>query len=397
MHSFKGALIALGLCAMLPAWSAGQARKDGETTGRIMTVLGPIDPAKAGHTLMHEHLFVDFTLPDTQPDRWQQAGRKRLVGATEVALYHAPLTMNILGDVALGAYNRDNWQLDDEATATAEMAEFKRRGGSTLVDVTSIGLKRNPLGLQRVARATGVNIIMGTSWYASGWLPSGMEQQSVESLTEQIVRDLTVGVDGTSVRAGIIGEIDTSGRPDDPIHNRILRASARASRLTGAAITVSLGSSKQHAKVLDILASEGADLRRVVLGHSDLLAGQLDYWQPLLKRGATIQFDMLGRPPQVTRSWPIDSAVAQAVVDLIKAGFADKLLLSQDVSSKTSLKAYGGTGYSYIEEFFLPYLKRQGVTDAQIAVIVEQNPRRLLTLATPSGVTRNAVSRTEGN
>lgn len=388
MRSFKRIPMTLGLWfglgAMLPAWPAGQAQADGEARGRIMTVLGPMDPAQVGHALMHEHLFIDFTLPDMEPDRWRRAGRGRLEGATDVAFYNAPLTMDILGAVALGAHNRDNLHLNDEVTAIAEVQEFKRSGGATLVDATSIGLKRNPLGLQRVARATGVNIVMGTSWYTSGWWPEGIERRSIESLTEQIVRDVTVGVDGTDARAGIIGEVGTSGDPDDPVENRILRASGRASRLTGAAVTVAVGSFKQHAKILDILASEGADVRRVVLGHSDFLAGQVDYLRPLLDRGATIQFDLLGRPPQVTRTWPIDSVVAQTIVELIKAGYADRLLLSHDIRTKTSLKAYGGTGYSFIEQSFLPYLKRQGVTDAQINTIIAKNPRRLLTLVAPS-------------
>jgi len=393
MRSLKATLIVLGLSTMLPVWPVSQAQAAGEATGKIMTVLGPIDPAQVGHALMHEHLFSDFTLPDMEPERWKRAGRKRLIGATDVALYNAPLTMDNLGVVALGAYNRDNWQLDDEATAIAEMQDFKRHGGSTLVDVTSIGLKRNPRGLQRVARTTGVNIVMGTSWYSSGWWPDGIEQQSVESLTNQIVRDVTIGVDGTDAHAGIIGEIGASGDPGDAVENRILRASARASRLTGAAVTVALGSSKQHAKILDILASEGVDLHRVVLGHSDYLAGQVEYLKSLLDRGATIQFDLLGRPPLVTRTWPIDSAVARTIVDLIQAGYAGQLLLSQDISARTSLEAYGGTGYSYIEQSFLPYLKRQGVTDAQIATIVEANPRRLLTLVAPDRAAPKTMKR----
>jgi hypothetical protein len=108
MRSFKGTLIALGICSMFPAWQAGHAQAGGEAAGRIMTVLGPMDPAQVGHALMHEHLFIDLTMPDTEPDRWQRAGRRRLAGATDVALYNAPLTLDILGAVALGAYNRDN-------------------------------------------------------------------------------------------------------------------------------------------------------------------------------------------------------------------------------------------------------------------------------------------------
>lgn len=378
MHAIKALLMALLLCAV---WPATQVHAAG-ATGQIMTVLGPVDPATAGHTLMHEHLFIDFTLPDLEPARWQQAGRKRLVAASDVALYNAPLTMDILGDVALGAYNRENWQLQDEATAATEMQEFRGRGGMTLVDVTSIGAGRNPAALQRVARTSGVNIVMGTSWFGAGWWPADIGKRSVEDLAEQIIHDLTVGVDDTDVRAGIIGEVGV-GDPDEPVTHRILRASARASRLTGAAVSVSAGETATGARILDVLASEGADLHRVILGHADFHATQPGYLKALLDRGATLQFDLLGRPPQVTRTWPIDSAVAQAIAGLVKAGYADRLLLSQDIHTKTSLAAYGGTGYGYIEQLFLPYLKRLGVTDAQILTIVEKNPQRLLTLAAP--------------
>ncbi len=385
MRSLRSCLPLVMICLAQAAWSSGRAQTvAGPSPGRIVTVLGPLDPTRLGRTLMHEHVLADFTIPDTDPERWRLAGRRRLVAATDVALYNAPLTMDILSTVMLGAYNRDNWILGDEQTAIAELAEFKRRGGSSLVDATSIGLGRNPEGLQRVARATGVNIIMSTGWYTAGWWPVGIEQQSIDELTGQLVHDITVGVDGTAVRAGFIGEVGTSGNPDDPIVNRILRASARASRSTGAAVLVDAsGADAKHARILDILEAEGADLHRVVLGHSDFLAGQVDYLKSLLDRGATMQFDMLGEPPLVTRTRPIDSEVAKTVFELIKAGYADRVLLSQDIHRKTSLKAYGGTGYSFIEESFLPYLKRLGVTDGQIDTMVVQNPRRLLTLAAP--------------
>lgn len=383
MKPLRWCLTLVGAWGTLAVSSAAQTSQAG-AAGRIMTVLGPLDPERSGHTLMHEHVFIDFTLPDNEPERWRLAGRTKPVGATAVGMYNAPLTLDILSAVMLGAPNRDNYLLNDERTAIAELGELKRRGGSTLVDVTSIGLKRNPRGLQQVSRATGVNIVMGSSWYVAGWRPSGLESRSIESLTGEIVRDVTIGVDDTDVRAGIIGEVGTSNDPDEPVENRILRASARASRLTGAAVTVhSLGMFKRHIRILDILQAEGADLRRVVLGHSDFLAGDAGYIRPLLDRGATIEFDLLGRPPLVTRTRPLDSEVAKTIADLVKAGYADRIVLSQDICTKTSLKAYGGTGYSFIEESFLPYLKRQGVTDAQINTIIVENPRRLLTLAAP--------------
>lgn len=347
-----------------------------------MTVNGPIDPSQLGHTLMHEHVFIDFTLPDDEPDRWAAAGRARPAGATDARLYHAPLTLDILASVMLGAMNRDNWLLTNEAQQIKEVAEFRRVGGGTIVDVTSIGLERRPEALRRVAQASGLNIVMGSSWYLPGWYSKDLGQRSVESLTDEIVRDITEGVDGTNIRAGIIGEVGTGANPADGNEEKILKASARASRRTGAAITLHVRD-RQHARILDLLAAEGADLSRVVLGHTDFVAKDIAYLTPLLQRGATVEFDLLGRPPLVTRTRALDMEVAQSIVELITAGFGDRIVLSQDVGEKTGLKAYGGTGYAFIDERFLPYLKRQGVSDAQINQLVVDNPKRLLTLVAP--------------
>lgn len=352
--------------------------------GQVMTVAGPMSPDKLGNTLMHEHVFINFSVPDDEPDRWKIAGRTRPTEGEALRIYEAPLTMDILSEVLFGAPNRDNWHLDDENTAIREVRDYKRFGGGTIVDVSSIGLDRNPLGLKRVSEATGVNIVMGASWYTQAWYGKDLPGRTVEDLTSQIVRDVTVGVDGTGIRAGIIGEVGTSGAPESGIESRIIRASGRASRLTGAAVTLhALGFFRKHDVLFDMLTAEGADPARIVFGHSDFLAGQTDYLIALLKKGVTVQFDLIGKSALLTRTRAADPEVARTIVDLIKAGFVRQLLLSHDICTKTSLKSYGGTGYAFILERFVPYLKRQGVTDEQIQTLLVDNPRRLLTFVAP--------------
>lgn len=351
-------------------------------TGSVMTVRGPVSPDTLGLTLAHEHLFIDFTVPSETPEGWAAARRARPTGATAVKLYQAPLTMDILGAVSLGAPNRDNWLLTDERLAVDEAMEFVRHGGRTIVDVTSIGLKRDPAALARVAQATGLNIVMGAGWYEPAWAGADTASRSVESLTDEIVRDLTVGVGATGIRSGIIGEIGTLD-PDSPGERRVIEAAARASQATGAAISIHIAKGRRtQAAVMDILAAAGADLTRVAMGHSNPIATDRQRLLDIVSRGAYAQFDLLGDPPHV-RMEVSDHDVATAIVDLIRAGHADRILLSQDVCTKRDLKAYGGSGYSFVPEYFLPYLKRLGVTDAEIRTIVVDNPKRLLTLAAP--------------
>lgn len=351
--------------------------------GKIMTVTGPIDPDELGQTTMHEHIFIDFTVMDDTPERWSAAGRVKPVGATAVGLYHAPLTMEILGAVARGAANRDNRLLTDERMAIDEVLEFKRRGGGAIVDTTSIGLKRDPLALSRVSQATGLHIVMGASWYRKGWHPKDLDDRSIENLTQEIVRDITVGVSDTGIRSGIIGEVGTEGDPLVPNELKVIKASARASRITGAAVTLHTSAVlHEQPGILDMLEAEGADLSRVVVGHSNPLAADLAFMEQLLARGVYIQFDTLGRPPTL-RSAVTDTDVGHGIVSLIEAGHVDRILLAQDVCTKLQLKSYGGTGFSFIQEQFIPYLKQLGVTDAQVHTIMVENPRRVLTFAEP--------------
>lgn len=372
---------ALSLGALLLVWTPPPLLAQ---SGSIITVTGPINPSTLGHTLMHEHLFSDFNPPDQSMVGWLRAGRQRPVGATAVRLYQMPLNMGILADVMLGAPNRSNWLLDDPATALNELQEYRKRGGSALVDLTGIGRGRDPDALLLAARQSGVSIVMGTGWYTEAWHPKGLEQLSTDSLSHILIQELTVGVTGTGIRAGIIGEIGIEDKASE-VEIRILRAVARASRETGAAIALHFEpDSRRHQEVINLLKTEGVDLRRVILSHLDDAAGKLPYLVALAEQGVTLSFDQLGEPPLVTRVRPIDSEVGRSILALVQAGFSDRILFSQNIHARINWKAYGGTGYSFIEESFLPWLKRQGITPAQLDQIMIENPRQLLTLAAPS-------------
>ncbi|WP_271216015.1 phosphotriesterase family protein [Streptosporangium carneum] len=344
-----------------------------------VTVTGGVAPSSLGATLPHEHLLSDFAPPGDTAESWARVGRVRPSGASRLQLYRAPLTMELLGEIGMGAPNRDDWLLGEEELAANEAAAFKLAGGGTLVDVTSVGLGRDPAGLRRIAETTGLNVVMGSGWYHPAWV-EGLADRDVESLTEEIVRDLVEGVDG--VRAGIIGELAALD-PEEPAERAVLVAAARASAATGAAITLDRsGDPAVQQRVLDLLAEEGADLTRVAVGHCDALSPRPDELEPLLERGVFVQFDQLGRLPSAL-SVSDDQDVVAAVLELARRGHAERILLSQDVSTKSQLLAYGGGGYGFILQQFVPYMRMLGADDALIESVTVRNPRRLLTIQTP--------------
>ena len=353
--------------------------------GKVMTVHGPISPEDLGFTLMHEHLFIDlrrYHLPHGRdiavPGRSQPISTTKDFAATELAQWGSPVSIGNLNLPNELAPVSDQWVLADEQLAIHETLEFKRRGGGTIVDVTNIGLKRDPAALKRVSSATGLHIVMGSGWYQKVFHPDDMDRRSEKDLTQEIISDLTSGVGDTGIQSGIIGEVGVNGNPITHNEEKSIRASARASVITGAAITFhEAGFEKEKHDVLNWVEDEGADLERVVVGHCNKSANNLPFLKELLERGVYVEFELIGQSEALGVS--VQKQAAEAVVELIEDGYCDKVLLAQDVCIKTHLKHYGGGGYSYMQETFVPHLATLGVTGENIEMIFIQNPKTLLT------------------
>jgi len=194
---------------------------DNDMTGLVQTVLGPVPPERLGPIMTHEHLLIDFTVMFSPP-----------LEASSLHHAHEPLTLENLGWVRHNHYNnRDNLLLGDEETAINEAMMYKRAGGGTIVDATTLGIGRDPLGLARIARATGLNIVMGAGYYVDAAHPKLMDSATEQDLAEQMIRELITGVGDSGVRAGIIGEIGCTW-PLTPNERKVLRAAAHAQRET---------------------------------------------------------------------------------------------------------------------------------------------------------------------
>jgi phosphotriesterase-related protein len=311
--------------------------------GRVQTVRGPIDPAELGWVLPHEH--------------------------TAISLWHIP--------------NRwDYWELRrDEPVIVEELALFRDAGGGTVVDLTLPGVGRDPDWLARVSEASGLHVVMAAGWYRDAYYPAEalIDRRSVDALADEIVREATDGVGKAGVRPGIIGEIGTDKPWVSPREERVHRAAARASRRTGLAITTHAVQSAVGLDQLDLFEAEGADLSRVVIGHADSNPSP-DYHRAIVERGATVEFDFLGMSFTPLERHG-ESRIVESICDLLAVGHVERILLSQDVCHDSQLKRYGGNGYTYLADAFLPRLREAGASDEEIRTMTIGNPRRLLTIA----------------
>jgi phosphotriesterase-related protein len=308
----------------------------------VQTVLGRIDPSDLGVTLPHEH--------------------------TQCALWHIE--------------NRwDYWQLTrDEPLILAELERFREARGRSLVDLTLPGMGRDPAWLKRIAEASGLNIVMGCGWYRTAYYPpeARIDRRSVDDLADELVREMEEGVADSGVRPGVIGEIGTDKPWVSPAEERVHRAAARAARRTGLSITTHSVLSPVALAQLRIFEEEGLDPGRVAIGHSDSYP-VLDHYLEIIRRGASIEFDFLGMMFTAVERHG-EERIVELLLELLGRGHAEHVLLSQDVCNDAQLHRYGGSGYTYLADRFLPRLRSAGVSDADIDTMTVANPRRLLTI-----------------
>ncbi|RWL16123.1 MULTISPECIES: phosphotriesterase [Mesorhizobium] len=340
----------------------------GVESGQVMTVLGPVPVEEMGVTLMHEHILLDgartWKCP-CHPD--------------DMALAEQPVNIEIIGELRMNPYvNRDNVSLDDSDLALSELQRYRALGGHTVVDATNIGIGREAEKLARISRMSGLKIVMGTGFYLEHTHPEWLKTMDVDAVTEFIVNDVGGGERQPTILAGLIGEVGVS-KDFTSEERKSLRASARASRITGVPLSIHLpGWERLAHEVLDVVEAEGADLRHTVLCHMNPSHNDLDYQTSLARRGAFLEYDMIGMDyyyaDQDAQS-PSDEENARAIAALIDAGFGDRLLLSQDVFLKIMLTRFGGFGYGYILKHFVPRLKRHGVEQPAIDRMLVANPR----------------------
>ncbi len=336
-------------------------------------MLGPIEPAKVGVTLTHEHLLIDFTTVLTPP---AEASQRKLM--------NEKVSFKNIGWVRYNwTSNVDNLQILDEEISTWEAKEYYNAGGTTIVDVTSIGLARDPLALVRISRATGLNVVMGAGHYIDRTHPDGFDGLSVDEIAKTIVHDVDDGVGNTGVRAGIIGEIGCSW-PWTDAERRSVHAGVIAQRETGAPLLIHPGrNDRAPLEILNAIDEWGGDLGRTVMGHVERTIYDRGILKEVAATGAYMNFDLFGHDssyyPFAPESYmPGDHQRIDQIEYLMSESKADRVLLAHDICSKHRLKTYGGHGWDHILTRVVPRMRHRGFTEEQIRMILVDNPTRML-------------------
>jgi phosphotriesterase-related protein len=333
-------------------------------TASVQSVTGPVGPDDLGITLPHEHVFINMT--PTEPrdgymtvweerkadiERFAAAGGRTILDVTnaELSNYAAPVY-----------FDRDpEHQVQNPVTGSRSIA--------------------NVLATKAMAEETGVTVILGTGHYFERYFDvDWFDRTSTEQIARYLVADLEEEIPGTGVRAGFIGEVASDLPYVTAREERSFRASGRAAARTGAMVTTHAPTFPTAETQIDILVAEGVDPSRIVIGHTDTVKA-LEYSVDLLERGVYVEYDCM---MAVKSGGAIHEHELQRRIEYLKAlvdrGYADRILLSHDVSQRSHQAALGGPGLTFIFEEFADAAVAAGIPAEVLRGMWTDNPRRAL-------------------
>jgi len=350
-------LVGCGLGAAAAALGRSAPAAEAKT---IPTVLGPIAAGDLGMTLPHDHPcslwdFRRVPYPGPRPDELAQKYRNEQ-NHTLLAFW------DLLG------------------------AELKRNGLRSILDPSPEYLGRAVGTLQEISRRTGLNIMCATGYYVPSQRPADFVARGVDAAKDYMVRELTEGIAGTSVRPAVI-KLAVGGPVGNESDNLMLAAAGRAQKETGAPITTHATTTEGRRYLLDMLEKNGADLSRVAIGHADT-NGSAEESAELLRRAGYVLYTIWGitDPKLIGSRTPVAlDHSAKLIRGLMDRGLIDKVMFSID---SWIYLHQGGIGLclydipertsNFVFTFVLPQLRKLGISDGEIRRMMVDNPRRHL-------------------
>ena len=108
----------------------------------------------------------------------------------------------------------------------------------------------------------------------------------------------------------------------------------------------------------------------------------LAYQTAIAARGAFVEYDFFGWgeiAATAAHVVPSDRERVAGVAELVRAGYGDHVLLSQDVVTRTQLAEYGGSGYARLARDLPPLFAAYGIHGDELRRLMTDNPARWLT------------------
>ncbi len=301
----------------------------------VETVLGPVPTNDLGIVDYHEHVYVT-------PPSWLH---------------------KIDPDFALNDVDR----------SVDEVNRWAAAGGRTLLELTAVDFGRDIRKIREVADRVGDVHIIATAgynrpWYMGRWLHAVAE----DDMVRDTVRDLVEGIDGTGIKAGMI-KAGSEYNAFTEAARKLFRVAARAHLDTGAPIVTHTTGGTMGLEQAGFLIESGVAPHRIALSHMDRNV-DADHHSEVAETGVYLGYDCFGKA-----KYGPDSALVALIRAMFDRGHAHRLLIGNDLGRPSYWRAYGGgPGLDYVLTRFVPKLHAAGFTQADVDLLLVDNPRRFL-------------------
>ncbi|MCT1902053.1 phosphotriesterase [Oceanobacillus sojae] len=294
----------------------------------IRTIHGDIKPSTLGFTYSHEHIVC-------RPPYWVEQ-------------------------------EKDDLLLDDKEKSKLDVLDFQKLGGQAIVDATAVDYGRDIQAVKEIAEETGITII-GTAGFNKSFLWDAsipehvkkvtgdyatyyqwIDAKSVNELADFVIREIEEGLEGTGIRGGQV-KFGTGYNRITPLEEKTLRAVAIAHHETKAPMHSHTEAGTMGLEQIELLQKENVNLEYMSFGHMDRNPDPY-YHEQIAQTGAYLSFDGISKIKYAPESTRI-----QCILDLVKKGYEDQILVSGDTARKSYYKHYDyGLGLEYIIGKWVP-------------------------------------------
>lgn len=326
LNLISGIYMLFGFFLMLSSCTTEQSK--------IITVTGEIPAEAIGKTLHHEHLLVDF------------------IGADSTG-YH-------------------RWNKDSVVEKVLPyLLEIKKLGYKTLVECTPAWLGRDPELLQILTEKSGIQLITNTGYYSAvdaKFLPPHAFTETAEELAQRWINEAKNGIEGTGIFPGFI-KIAVERKSLEEINTKIVEAACITHKATGLTIMSHTGPAIPAFEQLDILEKYGVQPSAFIWTHAQ---NESDFNNHIkaAEKGVWIAFDNFSVKN-------LDRYV-EFIILMKKEGLLHKVLISHDAGWYKPEEPGGGDfrGFTEIDEFLIPALQKNGLSQHDIHQLLESNPAK---------------------
>lgn len=266
---------------------------------------------------------------------------------------------HIVLDLSKGKNNKDCY-LNLYEEALDELRVLKEKGVTRIVDCSNHGMGVDWVINKKIEEEIGIKIINSTGYYKDPFLPSEVNEKTIEQLAQIMIHDLNCG-------AKIVGEIGTSENQMTENENKVFEAACLAHAKTNCIIITHTTLGTFAKEQVQFFKDRNVNLRKVIISHV-ALAKDFDMILEVVKQGVNVAFDTIGKEKYCS-----DDIQAEYIKRLIELGYKKQLFMSMDCTRQSHLKKNGGHGFSYLIDTFLPLLKEKGITENSLEQIMCNN------------------------